>query len=183
MEKNLREIFNRIEGLDPKSIEFLIQALTRSNQPGFDYLEFKLSLGRLAEMNIPQETAFKSAFATASTVGLTKEILMNTAKHYTQVLVREKEQFDLALGNQLKIRVDSKRKEIENLKAQIAQWKVQIEKLQNQIAKAQATISDADSLIQEEMDKIQATKNNFEKTYQAILEQVELDIKNIQRFI
>lgn len=183
MQQNLKEIFGGMIGLDAKSVEFLTQALERNNLPGFDYLEFKLSLERLASMNIPEETAFKSAFATASTVGLTKDKLITTAQHYKQVLIQEKEQFDLALNNQLQKRVNSKRQEIEKLKTQIAAWKDQIEKLQSQIIKSQATIDDADNLIQAEMNKIQATKANFENTHQSILNQVELDIKNIQRYI
>jgi predicted nucleic acid-binding Zn-ribbon protein len=122
-------------------------------------------------------------YATASTVGLTKDKLVSTAQHYRQVLLKEKEQFDVALNNQLHKRVNSKKQEVEKLKAQIDVWKQQIENLKNQIAKSQATIDDADNMIQHEMDRISATKENFVHTHQSILNQIDLDIQNIQKYL
>jgi chromosome segregation ATPase len=183
MQQDLKEVFGNLQGLDAKSVEFLTQALEKNNLPGFDYLEFKLSLARLASMNIPEETAYRSAFATASTVGLTKDKLVSTAQHYRQVLVKEKEQFDLALNNQLQKRVNTKKQEVEKLKAQILAWKDQIEKLQSQILKSQATIDDADNQIQGEMRKIENTKESFEHTHQSILGQIEVDLNHIQRYL
>ncbi|MBI5916407.1 MAG: hypothetical protein HY842_13605 [Bacteroidetes bacterium] len=183
MQQDLKEIFGETHGLDEKSIESLTRALEKNNLPGFDYLEFKLSLGRLAPMNLPEDTAFKSAFATASTVGLTKEKLLTTGQHYRKVLTDEKEQFSLALQNQLQKRVNSKQQEVEKLKAQIQAWQEQIANLQNMMAKSQATIDDAGNQIQAEMKKIQATKENFEHTHQSIMNQIELDLQNIQRYL
>ncbi|MEM6967493.1 MAG: hypothetical protein AAF573_22205, partial [Bacteroidota bacterium] len=81
MAKNLKTIFGENHLLDEKSISFLTGALDRNNLPGFDYIEFKQSLAALAKLNMDEETAFKSAFATAATVGLTKGKLLETASH------------------------------------------------------------------------------------------------------
>lgn len=183
MQQDLKEIFGDTYNLDPKSIESLTRALEKNNLPGFDYLEFKLSLGRLAQMNLPEETAYKSAFATASTVGLTKEKLLTTGQHYRKVLADEKEQFNLALQGQLQKRVNNKQEEVIKLRAQIEAWQQQIINLQDQIAKSQATIDDAGSQVEAEMKKIQATKDNFEHTHQSIMNQIELDLQNIQRYL
>ena len=183
MQNDMKSIFGSAHGLDVKSVEFLTNALEKNNLPGFDYLEFKLSLGKLQEMNLPEDTAFKSAYATASTVGLTKDKLVGTAQHYKQVLVQEKEQFDLALNNQLQKRVKSKQQEVEKLKAQIVAWKAQIENLQNQIIKSQATIDTADDQVQAEMNKIESTKESFEHTHQSILNQIDVDLQNIQKYL
>nr|MCU0348349.1 hypothetical protein [Saprospiraceae bacterium] len=141
------------------------------------------SLGRLAQMNLPEETAYKSTFATASTVGLTKEKLLTTGQHYRKVLADEKEQFNLALQGQLQKRVNNKQEEVIKLRAQIEAWQQQIINLQDQIAKSQATIDDAGSQVEAEMKKIQATKDNFEHTHQSIMNQIELDLQNIQRYL
>ncbi len=183
MQQDLKEIFGDTSGLDPRSIESLVIALDKNNLPGFDYLEFKLSLGRLAQMNLPEEMAYKSAFATASTVGLTKEKLLTTGQHYRKVLFEEKEQFNQALQGQLQKRVNNKQEEVQKLKAQILAWQEQIANLQNQIAKSQATIDDAGNQIDAEMKKIQATKDNFEHTHQSVMNQIELDLQNIQRYL
>lgn len=183
MQEDLKKIFGNAAELDSKSVDFLTHALSKNNLKGFDYIEFKVSLSRLTELNMPEETAFKSAFATASTVGLTKDKLVTTAQHYKQVLAKEKQQFDLALNNQLEKRVMGKKKEVEKLKKKIVDWEEQIAKLKEQIARSQATIDDADNHIQGEMNKIETTKSNFENTHQHILEQIELDLQNIQRYL
>ena len=183
MKDDLKKIFGEAENLDPKSVDFLTGALAKNNRPGFDYLEFKLSLDRLKKLGMDEETAFKSAFATASTVGLTKDKLVSTAQHYKQVLAKEKGQFDLALGKQLDKRVNGKRQEVEKLKKQIEGWKEKMAQLQEQIARSQATIDDADNQIQAEMKKIEKTKDHFEHSHESIFQQIEKDLENIQRFL
>ena len=183
MQKDLKAIFSKDENLDDRSLDFLTKALEKNNLKGFDYLEFKLSLGRLASMEMGEEISYRSAFATATTVGLTKEKLVSSAQHYKKVLAQEKQQFDVALKNQFDKRIKSKKGEVDKLKAQIIKWKGQIEQLQNQIAKSQATIDGADQNIQAEVDKIESTKNNFEKTHQSILGQMDQDLANIQQYI
>ena len=183
MQKDLKTLFGKDHGLDQKSVEFLTNALEKSNLPGFDYIEFKQSLVALALMNMDEATAFKSSFATASTVGLTKMKLLETAEHYKKVLKDEKSQFDVALQNQMQQRVASKQQEVVKLKDQIAKHEEKIAQLKEQIAKFQSTIDGADSQIQKAKQKIDHTQTSFEHTHQSILNQIEKDIENIQKYL
>ena len=183
MSKDLKTIFGNFTGLDSKSMDFLTQALSRNNLPGFDYLEFKQSLSALAAMSMDEETAFRSAFATAATVGLTKEKLMKTAQHYKQVLDQEKTQFDQALQRQMEQRVASKRSEVEKLKKQIEEYRIKIHQLEEKIQKSQTTVDQADGKIQEDLDKIEQTKSNFEHTFQSVKNQIDKDIDNITTYL
>lgn len=183
MQQNLKNIFGTHHGLDGKSVDYLTKALAKNNLPGFDYLEFKQSLAALAEMGMDEATAIKSAFATASTVGLTKDKLVKTAQHYKQVLATERNQFDEALGNQLNKRVNNKRQEVEKLKVQIGKWKEQISKLEAQISQSQNTIDHADETIRAEMNKIETTKTNFEHAYQSIENQMDKDIESVNLYL
>lgn len=183
MSNELQTIFNRTGGLDPKTVEFLAQALDKNNLPGFDYIEFLQALDKLSQMQIDEATAFRSAFATASTVGLTKEKLLETAAHYKQVLIDEKQKFDLALQNQQDQRVANKLKEIADLKEQIKRNEEMIKRLQDEISKSQATVRDTDFVIEKEIQKIESTKNNFLQTHQSILAQIDKDIDNINKYL
>jgi len=183
MQKNLKNIFGTDHGLDGKSVDYLTKALAKNNLPGFDYLEFKQSLAKLSELGMDEGTAMKSAFATASTVGLTKDKLIKTAKHYKQILATEKNQFDEALVNQLNKRVNNKKQEVEKLKVQIGKWKEQISKLEAQISQSQNTIDHADENIRGEMEKIESTKRNFESTYQSIENQIDKDIEDVNLYL
>ena len=176
MASNLDQMFKLMGNVDQKSLEFLTRALDRNNLQGFDYLEFKQSLNSLKAMNMDDATAIKSAFATASTVGLTKDKLVQTARHYQQVIDKEKAQFDESLQNQVRERIAGKKAEVDRLKKQIAENNKRIEQINAEIKKAQGTIDSADNDIQEAQDKINATKTNFETTYQGILAIIAEDI-------
>jgi len=183
MASNLNQVFKLQGEIDQKSLDFLTRALERSNLQGFDYLEFKQSLNSLKQMNMDDETAIKSAFATASTVGLTKDKLVQTARHYQQVIDKEKSQFDEALQNQVREKIAGKKAEVDRLKKVIEENNKRITQIQNEIKKAQATIDNADQDIGEAQDKIDSTKTNFETTYQSILGVIAEDIDKFNKFL
>ena len=183
MQRHLKNIFGDTTGLDEKSMEFLTSALVKNNLPGFDYLEFKQSLSALSNLDMDEATAFKSAFATASTVGLTKEKLLKTAEHYHDVLMQENKAFDEALQKQMKQKVESKKAEMEKMKKQIQEHQEQIAKLEEAITKKQSILDRADETIQASLDKINSTKTQFESTFQAILNQISRDIEDINKYI
>ncbi len=179
----MKTIFGKDHGLDQKSVDFLSKALEKSNLPGFDYIEFKQSLDALSKLNIEEETAFKSAFATASTVGLTKTKLLDTASHYKKVLANEKAQFDSALQKQIEQKIAGKEQEVKKLKDQIVKHQEKIQQLNDQIAKFQKTIDGADAQIEAARQKIESTRDGFEHTHQSILNQIEKDIENINKYL
>ncbi len=183
MQKDLKKIFGDHHGLDEKSVGFLVNALTKSNLPGFDYLEFKQSLAALNAMDMEEQVAIKSAFATASTVGLTKEKLLKTAEHYKQILQSEKRQFDAALQKQIEQRVKGKAAEVAKLKKQVAEYQAKIEQLEAQIAKSQETIDHADEHINAAKAKIESTRDNFEHTLQSVVNEINKDIENINKYL
>jgi len=183
MQQELKKIFSSTEKLDGKSVEFLTKALDKANLPGFDYLEFKQSLARLQALNMDTATAVKSAFATASTVGLTKEKLLNSSQHYVNVLATEKAQFDSALANQMQKRIGDKQSEVAQKRKQIEQYKAKIAQLEAEINKSQEIIDTADEKINAETAKIEKTKANFEFTFNSILEQIKKDVSDFNSYL
>ncbi len=183
MQKNLSELFGSHPELEQKFVSLFIKTLEKSNQPGFDYIEFKQSLGVMAKMNIDESTAIRSAFATASTVGLTKKKLMESANYYAQVINQEKEHFDAALAKRINQKVGGKVKEVEKLKEQIIKYNEKIAQLSAQIEKHQHTIDTADEQIQAEKEKIIGTQNNFERTHENFIEQIKADIENFNTYL
>jgi chromosome segregation ATPase len=183
MQNKLKAIFGSHHGLDEKSIEYLTKALEKKNLPGLDYLEFKQSLGAMLDLDMEETMAFKSAFAASATMGLTKEKLKKTAEHYKNVLTEEKEQFDAALEKQVKIKIESKKEEVAKLRKQVQDWQSKIKQLEEKIAKAEGTIASADSHIKAHKEKIDATRESFEFTWQSILNQINIDIENIDKYL
>ena len=179
----MKDMFGTHHGLDERSMESLLEALERENLPGFDYLEFKQALQRLQDLNMEEEVAFKSAFATASTMGVTKEKLLKTAGHYKQVLAREKKSFDAALEKQVKAKVDGKRKEVALLQKKLSEYEAKIQELQERKAAAEKTIAEADATIQSAQDSINDVHQRFEATLQALVNQIDKDVEDINAYL
>ncbi len=176
MPNSLTTIFSKIPDLDTKSTQFLVKALEKNNLPGFDYIEFKQSMQALVNMHMDEPTAIRSAFATASTMGLTKEKLVETADYYKKVLQKEKGQFDSALKNQLQERVTSKEADVKN-------WVAQIERLKTQVKTLQEKIDASGGQIDAAKAKIEETNISFAKTFEAILNSINSDIDNFKTYL
>lgn len=172
-------VFANLPGVDERSAKFLVDALSKNNLPGFDYLEFKQALGTLEAMNMDENTAIQSAFATASTMGLTKAKLLETANYYKKILASEQGKFAQALQQQTKIQIAGKQKEITNTQTVIEQKKAQIDRLHLEIAKHEEHIAKAQEQIEGSKHKIFSAKENFEKTYTIIEGELSDDISKI----
>lgn len=98
--------------LDTKIVEKLLQAIEKNNLDGFDYLEYKKSLKALEKMPMDEATKYRSAFATASTMGVTLDKLLQTTNFYIGVLDKENEQFIGAFKNQFDSKVSGREREI-----------------------------------------------------------------------
>jgi septal ring factor EnvC (AmiA/AmiB activator) len=166
---------------DQKSVDFLENAMVKQTQPGFDYLKFKQSIDQLAGLKLDVPTSLKSAFATASTMGVTKDSLLQSARHYLTILGDEKKQFDQALTNQVQQRIDSKKEELQKIQQQIEDNKRQITKLEKQIIEFQEKIARSDEEVAEAKSSIEQTKIKFENTYQQFVSAIELDMTAIQQ--
>ncbi len=169
------------EEADQKSVDFLEAALIKQTQPGFDYLKFRQSIEQLASLRLDANTALKSAFATASTMGVTKDTLLQSARHYLTVLGNEKGQFDQALNHQVQQRIDSKKNELHKLHQQIEEHKRQIAKLEKEILEYQGRMSRSDEEVAEAKSSIEQTKLKFESTYQQFVAAIERDMTAIQQ--
>ncbi|MDX1943486.1 MAG: hypothetical protein SFU99_23165 [Saprospiraceae bacterium] len=183
MQKDLKQLFGQAHGLDEKSVEFLTKALEKNNLPGFDYIEYKQSLGALMAMNMDEVTAFKSAYATAATVGLTKEKLIKTAEHYKSVLNSEKQKFDAALEKNMTERVKSKQEEVAKLKKQVEDYLAKIAEMQKKIEEYKSIIANADGDIRASIEKIESTKESFEFALKSIMNQIDKDIESINQYL
>ena len=183
MQKKLKAFFGQHHNLDEKSMEFLTKALEKNNLPGFDYIEFKQSLGALQEMDMEESMVFRSAYATASTLGLNKEKLLKSAGHYKQVLSNEKRQFEVAMEKRIQQKVKSKEEEVKKMKKQVEEYRAKIQQLEEQIEKSKSTIDRADEIINAEKEKILSTKESFEFTLQSVLNEIERDIENINKYL
>ncbi len=163
-----------------KFLEVLFEALQSNNQQGFDYLEFKDFLRSLANVPMDDGTRFKSAFATAQTMGATKEKILSSAQQYIAILGKEEAKFQEALAGQKDRNLTSKQEEIKRLEKSIQDNEAQIENLKAGIEDQKKQIGTLESDINAASDKLAQTANDFGATYQALLGQLQDDVKKIE---
>ena len=122
----MKNFFGENLGLDEKSVEYIAKAIEKANLPGFDYLEFRMAVDNLKKINLDEVTAIKSAYATMSTMGLTKERIIETAAHYKSVLVKEREQFDAASQKQQTLKIGQNLQQVGDLQRKVTENEAKI---------------------------------------------------------
>lgn len=166
-----------------KFLEVLFGALESSNQEGFDYLEFKDFLRSLANVPMEDSIRFKSAFATAQTMGATKEKILESARTYMDLLKKEEVKFQDALNGQRDKNLTSKQHDIKKLEKTIQDKQTEIEKLKTDMEEHRKQIGVLENEINAASDKLVQTASDFEATYRALLDQIQSDVKNIESHI
>ncbi len=169
--------------VDAKIVEKLLQAIEKNNLEGFDYLEYKKSLKALEKMPMDEATKYRSAFATASTMGVTLEKLLKTTDFYLGILNTENEQFVGAFKTQFNDKVSGREREIAQFQEIIKEKSAQIEKLTAEITKHQTQITELKTKLEESNQKINKTQNDFKSSYEHLKNQLEEDKLKMQKYL
>ena len=80
--------------VDDKFLEVLFGALDAKNKEGFDYMEFKEFLRSLANVPMDDKTRYQSAFATAKTMGATRENILSSAQSILPFWEKSRQNFN-----------------------------------------------------------------------------------------
>ncbi|MCS7036034.1 MAG: hypothetical protein RMJ33_10285 [Saprospiraceae bacterium] len=172
-----------LQDADERSLELLLGALEENNLPGFDYIEFKRAAVALQRMDLDEATAYKSAFTTAATVGLSKEKLLESAKYYSNLIEQEQAQFEAALQSRREREVTAREREIARLKDQIERHRAEIARLQDELGRYLNDIERAEAARQSEEQKLARAQAAFDQTRQALLRSIEQDIERLHRYL
>ena len=182
MSKELKLLFD-IEGLDPKSTDYLLNAMSKQLKPTFDYIRFKQSIQALGKLNFDKETAVKSAFATATTMGITKDLLLKSADGYKGVLKQEKIQFDNALKKQITDKIGAKRKKQEAMKAKMSEYEAKILEMQKRISEFKAKVDLLSDDVEKTTDKLKNSKDKYEQTFNSLVSFIDDDMALIDQLL
>lgn len=181
--KIMKKYFGENLGLDEKSVEFITKAIEKANLPGLDYLEFRMAVDNLKKINLDEVTAIKSAYATMSTMDLTKEKIIETANHYKGVLLKEREQFDIASQKQQDLKIGQNLQQVNELQRKVIDHEAKIKQLQEEVEMARTKIRELDYERDNAAAKIEEAKSKYLFTHQSIMNLMERDIQNIRQHI
>lgn len=161
----------------------LVKAMEAANLEGFDYLEFKQSLKSLEAMPMDEATRYKSAYAMASTMGVSAQKLIATAGHYMKVLQQEEQKFEQALAGQVQSRVGERRQQIQSLDRLVQEKEKQIEKLRVEIEKHRKQAEKLKHEVGSAQAKVETTKNNFIASYNNVVRKIQNDVERMKQYL
>lgn len=184
MKVDLNQLFNKNKDLDERATNALLKSLVGAHTSNeFEYLKFKQSLESLQGMNMDKATAIKSAFATASTMGLTKDKLIRSAERYLSVLSNESVTFSDALKSQIDKHVNSRESVISKIEGKIKENKSKIEELQKEIQLLEQKMETVDDDIEAAQTRIEEAKQKFKKSYLTITDVIKGDVEEIKQYL
>ncbi len=181
--KTVRSVVESSGEVDQRIVNTLFKAIERSNIQGFDYLEFKQSVKGLEKMVTDEATRFKSAFATASTIGVTMDKLVKSATHYAGILDKEKSQFIQAANDQSNNLIEKRKVELQDLLKSLEEKKKAIERMQEDLLKGEKKIKVIQDGIKNSTVKIENTKRNFEASWTFLKDQIISDINKMKTYL
>ncbi len=169
--------------VDNSILDKLFQALDDNNQQGFDYLEFRKALIALNALSMDEAIKFQSTFATASTMGVTLEKLIESIEFYKKVLINEENNFIKAIKEQTTVNIDEKNSEKEKINLAIKEKSEKIRKLTEEIRGHQSEEQQLRLSIETSEYKINETALNFETSLNIIKKQLEEDATKLKQYI
>ncbi len=169
--------------INKKFTNILLKAIEAHNKEGFDYIEFKRSLQNLKKMDMDEPTVYKSAFATAQTLGATPDGLIESANRYLGVLEEEERKFQHALANQRAKQIDGRMTQMQQLEETIRAKEAKIQQLQSEIEDHRAKLEASKGEIEEATQKVEATGMDFMASYRNLVEQIRKDVDNIRQYL
>ena len=161
----------------------LADALEKANMKGFDYFEYAKTLDAL-KANIPAEqTLFQTAFASGTVMGATKQSLLDSARHYINVLDKEAEKFGASVRQQVVEMVTGKETKLRTVEASIQEKAREIQRLTEEINVMNAEKNSISNEIAENRIKIEKVQNDFTATYRVFLDKIKGDIEKMDKYI
>lgn len=180
---DLKNLFSVDEDVDSKSLNALLKALKNNASAQFDFLKFRHSVLTMKEMNMDEEMAYKSAFTTASTIGVNKTSLLKSAKSYIAVLDKEKRQFNEALKKQLSDRVKTRQSDISKIETRLVSNKKKIQELLKENEVLEQKLNSLKSEIDGNHEKLTQTSQKFEHAWESLSKSIKEDVERIQDYL
>ncbi len=173
-----------LEGGDQKFYELLTGILEKNNFPGYDYFEFKKSLQSVAKLgNMDEAMMYKTVFATAQSMQVDAEHLVNTAKNYLNILENEQSKFHKAADTYLSEQVQSKNTELSSLSENLNSNKVKWEELKKEIENQESRLKVLSEEIEQTKLKISNSKKEFGQQYLRFVEEIKTDIEKMNKHL
>jgi uncharacterized coiled-coil protein SlyX len=157
--------------------------LEEANLPGPDYYEF-LKVMESLQKHIPDEKSrFTVGFTSLAVTGLTKETLVQSAKHYLGILADDKQRFVSSLLSKQQEEVIGRDKRSATLQNKIAENSRIIQNLTKEITEAQTEIGKLSDERKAAEERLLGNQEGYASVNAAMVAKIQNDISKIQAIL
>ncbi|MDD5589170.1 MAG: hypothetical protein PHP92_03900 [Candidatus Nanoarchaeia archaeon] len=165
-----------------KILKVLEETLKENNIDGFDYFEFRNALKTMAS-SIPDETTrFNAALATASSMNVDVEKLIETAKQYISILNEEGKKFEEDLESETTT-MNNLIKENIIIEKSIKDKSNTIKTLTDEIAELQIKKKNNEDEITKNKSSLDVAKQQFITARDQLITDIKNDISKLNTYI
>ncbi len=166
-----------IQEIDPRYEKQILDSVRKADQPGPDFLEFSEAVKSLRSSSptISEDDSIRSTFIVMKSSGVTKERLLETAKHYLDVIKSEKNTFESSILKASKERVEAPQQQIQDMLNENNNLQTQILELQRKVENNNKSISTKRDEITQAQTKLEVNKKRFHNT----VTKIENDINGL----
>jgi len=168
---------------DQAIIASLSKALEDANLDGFDYFEFARVIDSMAASIPSEQMRYQAAFATAAAMNANKQKLLDTADHYTAVLVEEDKKFSIMVAEQIKTTVMCKEESVCTIDTSISEKANLINKLTQEINELASNKTAILNEASEDKIKIQKIQNDFAACLKIFVDKINGDKAKLNQYI
>ncbi|MBN1984517.1 MAG: hypothetical protein JW795_23525 [Chitinivibrionales bacterium] len=161
----------------------LLQALEQANQQGYDYFEFARAVEQQKSIIESEQVRFQASHAAAAVMGVTPDLLLQSANYYISVLKAKEKEFNDALKQNTTAEVEQRQKEMARIEGELVNKTEMITKLTHEIAELQKTKNTLAEKIETSKQKIESIRANFMATYSIFITKITSDIEKIKQYL
>lgn len=159
------------------------QLFDQTNLPGPDYYEFWKTMDTLEAHIRDEKELINAVFASLKIQGLNKQILLETAGKYRDVILKDKADFESAVQKKSQDEIAGRQANMQQLGKEREEKRLLIEKLQKEIEESGAKIAALQAEITEEQVKIENAQRGYLAACNAMVSKIENDIQRFQQII
>jgi hypothetical protein len=154
--------------------------MKKANLPGPDYFELS-KIDETLKIHIPDEkTRMIAAFASLQAQStITKKVIVTSAQTYIEVIQKDKEGFQKALGDKQAAEVDARKKQIEDLNQSILAAKQKIDELNASIVQSTTSIQKLNSEVSDIETSLQQNEQAYLNACDGIISKITSDIEKV----
>jgi hypothetical protein len=171
--------------VDSKFIDHFSEVLTKANQPGPDYFEFRDILRGLANLGLSEDKQFQAAWASFKAMGGPANVaaLTQTAGQYLGALKTDRDAFVQSAETTLNERVGNLKTEQQRLQQENESLQKQLQEIQKRFDANSQRLGQIGGEMEEQSSRIRQNRANFEATHASLSAQIEADVQKITAYL